>query len=261
MTANCVHQCEGCGAAIEGVDLAAFADAYVAHVRSRHPEWPFPDMAIRNVAEATQRLTGSTIRLETIGPATIHPVSGERVRDWLAFFDHDGFAGNPVDAVCYCSSPHVFAAGQQGGAEMRPWRQNRELMVGLLRSGRAYGYLAYVDGRPAGWVNASKRSECSQLRPKEHIERIDSEVISLACFVIAPPYRRHGLAAALLQRVIDDAPARNATCIEAYPLNSPAASDAANHRGRRSLFETHGFNVVQEREHDSIMRRHVVDVN
>lgn len=257
MAANCTHQCEECGTAIEAVDLDAFCDAYVAHVRSRHPEWPFPDMAIRNVAAATQRLTGSTARLDTIGPISIHRVSAGRIDDWLEFFDHDGFAGNPVDAVCYCSSPHVFAPKQQGGAEMRPWRQNRELMIGLLQSGRVFGYLAYVDGRPAGWVNASERAECSQLRSTGSADQAGREVVCVACFVIAPPYRRHGLARALLRRVIDDAPVRNAAYIEAYPLNSPAESDAANHRGPKSLFDAHGFSVVLEREHDTVMRRPV----
>lgn len=181
MMANCMHQCDECGATIEGADLEAFGDAYIAHVRSRHPEWPFPDVAIRNVAEATQRLTGSTTRLPTIGAVTIHPVSEERIADWLAFFDHDGFAGNPVDAVCYCSSPHVFPPGQEGGAEMRSWRQNRELMVDLFRAGRAFGYLAYVDGRPAGCVNASNRAECSQLRLTGDVSPRDGEVICIAC--------------------------------------------------------------------------------
>lgn len=254
---NCMHSCEGCDEVITGADLDGFGDAYIAHVRSRHPEWPFPDLAIRNVAEATQRLTGSTTRLETIGPVTTHSVSADRIEDWLEFFDHDGLAGNPVDAVCYCSSPHISPPGQEGGAEMRSWRQNRELMIQLLRSGRVFGYLAYVDGRPAGWVNASKKSDCSQLRRREAVEEGDADVICVSCFVIAPPYRRHGLSAALLLRVLDDAPARGASHVEAYPRKSPAESDAANYRGHRSLFEGHGFEVVQEREHDAVMRRPV----
>lgn len=57
---TCTQQCDDCGAMIEGADLSAFSDAYVAHVRVRHPDWPYPEVAIRNVAEATQRLTGST---------------------------------------------------------------------------------------------------------------------------------------------------------------------------------------------------------
>lgn len=251
------HTCEGCGVAVEAEGLRAFGDAYISHIRAQHPDWPFPDMAIRNFAEATQRLTGSTIRLEAIGRVTIHPVTEARIGDWLTFFDHEAFAGNPVDAVCYCSGPHLFEPQQQGGAEMRPWRQNREFMVGLLRSGRSFGYLAYVDDHAAGWVNASTRSECSMYRLGRGADTPDEDVISVSCFLISPPYRRHGLSNALLQRVLDDAPGRQAAYVEAYPLNERSEFDAGNNRGHRSLFEDHGFELIERRERDSVMRHRV----
>lgn len=215
-------------------ELRAFSDAYLARVRAAHPEWPFPDQAVRNVAEATQRLTGSTERLDSIGPISVRPVTAERIDDWLAFFDHDAFAGNPVDAVCYCTGPMLGDAGS------RPWQENRTCMVGMLRSGRAYGYLAYAGNRAAGWVNASMR---------------ENAVISVACFVIAPPYRRHGVAAALLERVLADAAARGADVVEARPLTQPEDADAANFRGHLGLFLAHGFEVVERREQDAVVRR------
>jgi ribosomal protein S18 acetylase RimI-like enzyme len=226
-------ECDGCGTVVERGTLQAFSDAYVEHVREVHPDWPFPEIAIRNVAEATQRLTGSTERLDTIGPIEVHPVTEERIEDWLAFFDHDAFAGNPVDAVCYCTGPLL------GDTSSRPWQVNRSCMVEMLRNGRAYGYLAYAGGRPAGWVNASMR---------------ENAVISVACFVIAPPFRRHGVAGALLARVLADAPARAAKVVEASPLNQADASDAANFRGHLGLFLAHGFEVVERRESDSLVR-------
>lgn len=249
------HQCEACGELIRGTGLPEFGDAYIAHVRSRHPDWPFPDTAIRNVAEATQRLSADAERLDVIGDVNVHPVTTALIPDWLSFFDHDAFAGNPVDAVCYCTGPHVFARGQRGGAEMRPWRENRELMTKLLSSGRVEGYLAYADGRPAGWVNASKRSHCSAYRLGTDAKPADEDVISVACFVIAPPYRRHGLAMALLQRLLDDAPGRGAAYVEAYPLSDPTEADAGNFRGHPAMFTAQGFEVVEVRERDTVMRR------
>jgi hypothetical protein len=148
-----VHVCEACGAAVEGgaPGVDAFADAFLAHVRADHPEWPFPDGAVRNYAEATQRLTGSTERLESIGAVEVHAVTGERLDDWLAFFDHDAFAGKPEWAACYCTEPHLLARGTPPDqSESRPWRENRQMMVDLLRGGRSFGYLAYAGGRPAG---------------------------------------------------------------------------------------------------------------
>ena len=250
-------RCEECSVLVEGPDLETFSDAYLAHARSEHPGWPFPEMALRNFAEATQRLTGSTERLDTIGDVTIHSVSAPRIPDWLAFFDHHAFAGNPVDAVCYCSGPHVFERGQEGGGEQRPWRQNRELMIGLLKSGRAFGYLAYADDKPAAWVNASKRAECSMHRIGEGANPPDGDVISVSCFGIAPPYRGHGLVSSLLQRVLADAPGRGMTWVEAYPFNDQENVDKDNWRGPRSLFDAYQFEVVEKRERYSVMRRHV----
>ncbi len=258
MSANNSLRCDECSALVAGSDLEAFSDAYLAHARSQHPDWPFPDMAIRNYAEATQRLTGSTERLDTLASVTIHPVSASRIPDWLAFFDRDAFAGNPVDAVCYCSGPHLFAFGQEAGGELlRPWRQNRELMIGLLESGRVFGYLAYVGDRPAGWVNASKRADCSMYLIGDSADPADRDVISLPCFGIAPPYRGHGLVGRLLERVLSDAASRGMTWVEAYPFNDQENVDEDNWRGPRSLFDAHQFKLMERRERYSVMRRRV----
>ncbi|MFZ4618252.1 MAG: hypothetical protein ACOYM2_18915, partial [Rectinemataceae bacterium] len=60
----------------------------------------------------------------------------------------------------------------------------------------AYDDLAYVDARPAGWLNASPRSEYGFFRGIDPAGPEPSSVVGLSCFVIAPPYRRHGVAAA-----------------------------------------------------------------
>lgn len=254
MGAKCSLRCDDCSAVVEGADLQAFSDAYLAHARAVHPDWPFPDIAIRNTAEATQRLTGSTERIDDIGPVSIHHVSPARISDWLSFFDHDAFAGNPVDAVCYCSGPHVFARGQEGGGELRPWRQNRDLMIGLLQRGRVFGYLAYADGRPAAWVNASMRSECSMYRLGKGASPPDTDVIAVSCFGIAPPYRGHGLVDLLLRRVLADAPARAANWVEAYPFTDQSGIDDDNWRGAATLLAAHGFECVETCGRHSVMR-------
>lgn len=123
--------------------------------------------------------------------------------------------------------------------------------------GRSFGYLAYVDGRAAGWVNASKRSDYALFRMEGEDGLDDGDVIGVSCFVIAPPYRRHGLAGALLDRLIADGPDRGASWIEAYPFVQTGEDDAANFRGSRSLYERRGFEVVEERARQryTVMRR------
>jgi hypothetical protein len=105
-------KCFECAALMEADDSNAVARAFVAHGQERHA-WSYPEEAIRNYArnyaEATERLTG-------------HPVTEDRVGDWLRFLDHDAFAGNPDWASCYCLEPHLPATPE---LPERAWRDTR----------------------------------------------------------------------------------------------------------------------------------------
>jgi len=226
-----------CGVALEAASEEAFPDAFLAHVRSEHQDWPFEDLAVRIVGEALLRLTGPKDRREAIDDVTVHRVMPDRLDDWLAFFDHDAFVDKPWVAACYCLEQHGPMAPPALGA----WRDNRQTMIELFAAGKAFGYLAYADSRPAGWVNAALRSNqiYGQGRPD------DESTIAVSCFNIAPPYQAHKLSAALLDRVIADAPARGVAAIEAYPrTDAPAPPSPGAFRGSRALYESRGFEFV-----------------
>jgi len=247
-------ECFAGDARIEGEDADTVADRFLAHARESH-DWSFEEEALRNYArnyaEANVRLTGPTDRLDEIGEVTVRPVTEEVIDDWIRFFDHDGFAGNPDWASCYCLEPHIpeSAEGQE-----RPWREIRAAMLDLLASGGAFGYLAYVDGRPAGWVNASPRSSYGLYASVDPEGPDPGSVIGVSCFLIAPPYRRHGVAATLLDRVIADAPERGAEWVEGYPYKEPEVNDPGHFRGPRHIYEERGFVPVEERAKDTVMR-------
>jgi GNAT superfamily N-acetyltransferase len=247
--------CFECAATVEADDLAELGDRFLAHARASH-DWPYPDQGIRNYAEATQRLTGPTARLPELGELTIEPVTEDRLDDWAAFFDHDAFVGKPEWAACYCLEPHVAVEDETDEIDMPHWSQNRESMLRRLRAGSSFGYLAYVGGRPAGWVNASLRADYT-LHPAEEDDPPGSKVIGISCFIIAPPYRRHGLAATLLDRVLADAAERGAGWVEAYPFTEDGDGDSGNFRGPRSMYDAHGFEPVRTRARDTVVRRRV----
>jgi GNAT superfamily N-acetyltransferase len=248
-------KCFGCDAVIEADNSDSVADAFVAHGKESHT-WPYPEEALRNYArnyaEALERFTGGTERLSEIGDVAVHPVTDDRVDDWLRFFDHDAFADNADWASCYCLEPHVPATPE---LPERAWREKRATMVERLRDGTTFGYLAYVDGRPAGWVNASLRSDYGLYRHVDPDGPEPPSVIGVSCFVIAPPFRRHRIASALLDRVIADASARGASWIEGYPHNEPRAGDAGHFRGTRSMYDARGFNPVEVLERYTVVRR------
>jgi GNAT superfamily N-acetyltransferase len=250
-------KCFACDARIEAPDLAAIADAFVAHGRDVH-DWSFPERAVRNYAcnyaEAALRISDDVARRDVIGHVTIHPVTTANLADWQRFFDHDAFAGNPDWASCFCLEPHEPAPSDE---PERAWRTTRATMLDRIERGATFGYLAYVDGRPAGWVNASLRSEYALFRDVDPGGPEPDTVVGISCFVVAPPYRRHGVASALLDRVIADAPARGATWVEGYPHLSPEANDAGHFRGPHGMYEARDFEQVVVGERDSVWRLRV----
>lgn len=250
-------KCFACDTVIEAGDLAAIADAFVAHGHAAH-EWTYPERAVRNYAcnfaEAVERLSDDVTRLDAIGAVAIRPVTPANLADWQRFFDHDGFAGNPDWASCYCLEHHVASTPEE---PERAWRSTRAMMLERLTQGTTFGYLAYVDGRPAGWVNASLRSAYQLFRDVDPDGPDGSTVIGISCFVIAPPYRRHGVARALLDRVIADAPARGAAWIEAYPHHTPDDTDGGHFRGPRGMYEARGFGHAADAERHAVLRRRV----
>lgn len=247
--------CDFCQEVVSGADLQEMGTAFIDHCRRVHPDFPYPDQAIRNYAEATQRLAPVRPRLDEIGEVTVHPVTSERIDDWLDFFDREAFAGKPEWAACFCTEPHMAQPGDPGSDDVRSWRENRALMVEMLTDGKAYGYLAYVDGEPAGWVNASLRKDYAMYREGPDADTADGDTVGVSCFVVAPAYRRHGVAAALLDRVIADARDRGARWIEGYPFNEPDGSDASGFRGPRSLYDENGFEPVADRGRHTVVRR------
>ena len=242
--------CFACGVPVEGDDLTAYGLAGLAHVRAAHAEMPYPDMAVRNDFEGAVRMTGDADRLERIGAVEIHPVTADRIDDWLAFFDRDAMVGNPENAGCYCFEPHELVPHQPQPA-IGHWRDRRATMVDLLGRGAAFGYLAYVDGRPAGWVSAARRGDYTLFRRGDDV---DGTTVSVACFAIAPPYRGHGLARRLLDRVVADAGERGAAAVEAYPPNADVPS-GRNFRGARAMYDDAGFTEVTIRLRDTVVRR------
>jgi hypothetical protein len=133
-------KCFGCDALIEADDSDAIADAFVAHGQKSHT-WSYPEDAIRNYArnyaDATERLTGGTERLSEIADITVHPVTRDRIDDWLRFFDNDAFAGNPDWASCYWNGT-LNTAVAKGRSILQPERQHSSTRAWTSTTRMAY---------------------------------------------------------------------------------------------------------------------------
>jgi GNAT superfamily N-acetyltransferase len=183
----------------------------------------------------------------------VRELTADLLSDWLAFFDHDAFADHPEWANCYCHFFHADHAEKEWDA--RSAEENRAASSALILSGRLRGHLAYLDGKPAGWCQAAPRLLIPNIASDPDLAVSDAgDVGSIACFVVARPYRGSGLARHLLDAACAGFRAQGLRIAEAYP-RAGAQGDAANYHGPLSLYLSMGFSTHTQREKILVVRR------
>jgi GNAT superfamily N-acetyltransferase len=242
-----------CGRTVNGEDRAAVVRAMRRHVDEQHADLGLTDQKIEDYVDAALRMGTPRPRVEAIERLEIHPLTPERQADFLRYFDYEAFADNPAWADCYCQffySPSDEAWGRQSAAE------NRAGACARIGRREMTGYLAYVDGEPAGWVNAGPRTLYPRLEMEEEARVEDRDRVgAIVCFVIAPPYRRHGLARRLLEAAVAGFRAQGLAVAEAYPLRDASRNDDAGaFHGPPSLYEAAGFRLERELKRQTVVR-------
>ena len=231
----------GCGVTVSEADIDDLVLPVTSHFDEVHPEMGITQVAVRNYLEAEDRLIGPTERLDSIGSIEIRAIRPDTLDDILAFFDTEAYAGNPAWGSCYCM---FFPVGGREAEDVwgnRSAAENRSDQAARIEAGSTTGVLAYVDGKLAGFCNATARSQF----PGFATGNGDEGVGSIVCFTISPPYREHGVAAHLLDGAISFLWSNGFTRIEGYPMaDSPDRQRAF--RGSLDLFRSRGFEVVSD---------------
>ena len=193
-------------------------------------------------------------RLPEIGEIDVRDVTPERVADYLDFFDHRAFLDFPAWQSCYCMETHRDHTDEEWSE--RTGVDNRTDMQAMIRDGRVTALLAYVDGKPVGWCNYGETTRLSGVMMKLKLDAAEhSGVGSIACFVIAAPYRGHGVATELLDAAIERLKARGLRAVEAYPRREEDSSAQAHYRGSLRMYEKAGFESYRETERNFVVRK------
>jgi GNAT superfamily N-acetyltransferase len=243
-----------CGAEVRGDDRDALVGATRAHCDAAHADLSLADQQIADYVDAMFRMGPVRPRVEALGRVEVHPLTPERRDDFLRFFDTEAFADNPVWANCYCM--YFFAAGGYDTWDTRSAADNRAEAAERASCGRLQGYLAYVDGEPAGWINAGPRTAFARIM-EDDAYRVDDagQVGALVCFMVAPPYRKHGLSRRLLDAALDGFRRQGLSIAEAYPTTGDPEHDADAFHGPPSLLREAGFEPIRELERQTIVRK------
>jgi GNAT superfamily N-acetyltransferase len=179
-------------------------------------------------------MTTGAISIEVV------PATPDRWADVVTLLGGNG------DKGCWCQAPRGRAVGF-GTAQ--PGSRRQALRTQVEHDDPPPGLLAYIDGEIAGWCGFGPRPDLPRLVRSRTIPAIDDQAVwSILCFNIRVGYRRQGVAAALLEGVVELARRSGAPGVEAYPIDPEGGRVNANfgYVGVTTMFEKAGFRRVLE---------------
>jgi GNAT superfamily N-acetyltransferase len=187
----------------------------------------------------------------------IEPATAGRWQDVAAVM---GTRGDP--ARCWCQYFHLRGAAWSDS----PVSAKREaLRTQVCGDGRPPGVLAYSGDEVVGWCQVGPKGSFARLAAstisKAPAGDADPENLwAITCFVVPVPYRRRGVAAALLAGAVDFARSQGAGWVEGYPVETHGdrRTSADLYRGPVGQFQAAGFTMLrQPTATHAVMRRTV----
>lgn len=177
--------------------------------------------------------------------------------DYIRFFDETPH-NNGVDSPCYCVSWRSDDSFASDGHWFPTREDRREKAKKFVLEGSIKGYLAYIDGKVAGWCNTNEncRIGIDHLRNYYPIEEHapGTKVKPIFCFVVKPEMQRQGIATMLVEHICIDAAEEGFDFVEAY-VNSKFVDNVSDFRGPMEMYEKCGFVKVAELDGKAVMRK------
>jgi len=187
---------------------------------------------------------------------TIKKLEPSIMDDFLLFFDEIGFKDNEEWKGCYCHCYHFEGDMSKWGD--RSGDANRNASIKLISTNKMTGFLAYDQDQPIGWCNANIKENFPALISDPDINYVSNEkVASIVCFLIAPEYRRKGIARQLLYFIWETFKQKNFDYLEAYPRRN-VTSAAHNYKGPLKMYESDGFSIFREYKDFYIVKKKLI---
>jgi GNAT superfamily N-acetyltransferase len=179
----------------------------------------------------------------------VYPLTPDRWADLERLFGARG-----ASSGCWCMWWRVAAKDWENDAGAG----NRAAFRSIVSVGPAPGLLAYLDGRPVGWVAVAPRDEYPRLNRSPKLKAVDDvPVWSITCFYIDRSYRGTGVGGSLLAAAVDHARAEGAAAVEGYPVDpgEGRTPNAAAFTGVLDMFRAAGFEEIARRGGRPVLRR------
>lgn len=183
----------------------------------------------------------------------IRPLEPGLLGEYLHFFDSVAFSDNHDWEGCYCVYYQHRCTLEEWNNRTR--EENRAEAISLIEQRILHGYLAFCGSDVVGWCNVNSKNEYGPHLSESLRRPDDNRTAAIVCFLIAPAFRRQGIASQLLERVLADLGQNDMyDFIEAYPRKG-ASTDAAHYHGPTEMYLKCGFRVEGETEDSIVLRK------
>lgn len=172
--------------------------------------------------------------------------------------DFDGlFHPNGACGGCWCMywklSRKEFLANRGEG--------NHLIQKSIVEAGIIPGLLAYVGGKPVGWIAVEPRENYDGLGRSRILKAVDDhKVWSITCFYVNRKFRNQGISTALIKAAVNFASDNGANIVEGYPTEAVDEKMPAPfvYTGLASSFLQAGFiEVIRRSPKRPIMRYYI----
>jgi GNAT superfamily N-acetyltransferase len=190
----------------------------------------------------------------------IAALTPELFASWVALFD-------ACASGCFCRYWHFEGTKNEWLERLAVAPQvSAEEQRACLHAGHpsARGLVALDGDDVVGWLKVVPRDSAQKLRRLPVYRALDlgpdEGVSCVACVLVRPSHRRHGVARALLRAAVAFATARGDRTLEAYPhRRTEALRDEELWMGPISLFEHEGFRSMGGNDAYPVLRRDLRD--
>jgi GNAT superfamily N-acetyltransferase len=171
----------------------------------------------------------------------VTPLTMERWDDLVTLFGAHGASGG-----CWC----MFWRVKRSEYDARHGDGLKEDLKSLVWANQVPGLLAYMEGKPVGWVSLGPREGFLHLESSRLLARVDDRAVwSVVCFFVDRSYRNQGITTRLLQAAVEYACQHGAKIVEGYPVEpmKDRVENGSVYTGLASVFREVGFTEVARR--------------
>ena len=173
--------------------------------------------------------------------------------------DLDALFSRGYPRSCQCAFVRLSNADWNRASREQKRAVHHDAIAAAATERRAAGIIAYLDdgaeSTPVGWVSFDERSSYDRLNSSRLLAPVDDRPVwSIVCFVVAAPYRRHGVAGRLLEAAVHYARSKGVELLESYPVDPAPGRRVSSDdlwRGTVGLFARAGFQTVEVRRRSS----------